>query len=402
MVGVMVEVAMAAEVMGVGGAGAERRVGSPTHPAVCTRMWRAPTLPEDRADAVRAYVKGEALCDAGLVQEGVRSFKAARTQAWELDGEDWPGWARELYEAFSAGCSVDCAATPTLVAEQGSSGLHPRLTDLRRGCLSPRAAHADWWRAPEAVTAVADALRKRHFVVLDGFAGAEAAARLRGACTDASSQLQPAADRSRAKARSDQVAWEPVGFEALSERADTLLGLLRRSRCTPEIEGVVSRQRLMFSRYAAGDYFARHVDNDCAGGHGPRCSPRVLTAVYYLQQSCWDAHTDGGCLRLFSPQCVTTADGDDDAEEAEEAVRGGAGQPRGADALLDIAPIADRLVLFYSDQRCPHEVLPVLRAGAERFAVTIWYMGARTWVPPTGTAHDSSLVPLWEEEEGMG
>ena len=368
-------------------------------------MWRAPTPPEDRADAVRAYFKGETLCDAGHVQEGVRSFKAARAQAWELDGEDWPGWARELYEAFSAGCSVDCAAAPTLVAEQGSSGLHPRLTDLRRGCLSPRAAHADWWRAPEAVTAVSDALRKRHFVVLDGFAGAEAAARLRGACTDASSQLQPAADRSRAKARSDQVAWEPAGFEALSERADALLGLLRRSRCTPELEGVVSRQRLMFSRYAAGDYFARHVDNDCAGGHGPRCSPRVLTAVYYLQQSCWDAHADGGCLRLFSPQCVTAADGDDgddDAEDAEEAARGGAGRPRGADALLDIAPIADRLVLFYSDQRCPHEVLPVLRAGAERFAVTIWYMGARTWVPPTGTAHDSSLVPLWEEEEGVG
>ena len=244
---------------------------------------------------MRAYVKGETLCDAGHVQEGVRSFKAARAQAWELDGEDWPGWARELYEAFSAGCSVDCAAAPRLVAEQGSSGgLHPRLTDLRRGCPSPRAAHADWWRAPEAVTAVADTLRKRHFVVLDGFAGAEAAARLRDACTDASSQLQPAADRSRAKARSDQVAWEPAGFEALSERADTLIGLLRRSRRSPEIEGVVSRQRLMFSRYAVGDYFLRHVDNDCVGGHGPRCSPRVLTAVYYLQQSCWDAHTDGG------------------------------------------------------------------------------------------------------------
>lgn len=371
-------------------------------------MWRVPTPPVDRADAVRAYVKGEVLCDAGHVQEGVRSFKSARAQAWELDGEEWPGWARELYEAISTGCSVDYAAAPTLVAEQGPDGLHPRLTDLRRGCLSPRAAHADWWRAPAAVTAVADALRKRHFVVLDGFAGTEAAARLHGACTDASSQLQPAADRSRANARSDQVAWEPAGFEALSERADVLLGLLRRSRCIPGLEGVVSRQRLMFSRYAAGDYFARHVDNDCAGGHGPRCSPRVLTAVYYLQQSSWDAREDGGCLRLYSPQCVTAADGDDEAEnakDAEQAVGGGAGRPRGADALLDIAPIADRLVLFFSDQRCPHEVLPVLRVGAERFAVTIWYMGAdpgTAWAPTTGTAHDSSLVPLWGGEKGVG
>ena len=361
-------------------------------------MWRAPPPPADRADAVRAYVKGEALCDAGQVQEGVRSFKAARAQAHELDGEEWPLWARELYAAFSAGCSVDCAAAPTLMAEQGPDGLHRRLADLRRGCLSPRAANADWWQAPEAVAAVADALRKRHFVVLDGFVGTEAAARLRGACADAASQLQPAADRSRARARSDQVAWEPTGFEALSRRADALLGLLRRSRCSPELEGVVSRQRLMFSRYATGDFFARHVDNDCAGGRGPRCSPRVLTAVYYLQQpNCWDAHADGGCLRLFSPQCVTAADGDDDAEDAEEQARDGvAGRPRGTDALMDIAPIADRLVLFYSDQRCPHEVLPVLKPGAERLAVTIWYMGAAE-VPgwwATGTAHDSSLVPL--------
>jgi hypothetical protein len=43
---------------------------------------------------------------------------------------------------------------------------------------------------------------------------------------------------------------------------------------------------------------------------------------------------------------------------------------------------------------------PTLSLSLTRFAVTIWYMGARTWVPPTGTAHDSSLVPLWEEEGG--
>ena len=60
-------------------------------------MLRAPSPAATRVDAVRAYVAGEALCDAGRVEEGVRAFKAAASLAWELDGEDWPAWALELH-----------------------------------------------------------------------------------------------------------------------------------------------------------------------------------------------------------------------------------------------------------------------------------------------------------------
>ena len=35
-----------------------------------------------------------------------------------------------------------------------------------------------------------------------------------------------------------------------------------------------------------------------------------------------------------------------------------------------IAPLANRLMLFYADVRVPHEVLP---SYADRFAVTVWY-----------------------------
>lgn len=358
-------------------------------------MLRAPSPAATRADAVRAHVAGEALCDAGRVEEGVRAFKAAKALAWELDGEEWPAWARELYDVLSAGGSVvDSSAEPTMMTEQGP---HP----LRSGSFSPRAERGDWWRTAAAVDEVVAALHKRHFAVIDGFAGSAAAARMRGACEEASHQLKPASDRSRANARSDQVTWEPAGFEALSQRTDALVTLLRRSGRCGELEGVASRQRLMFSRYAEGDFFARHVDNDCARGKGRRCSPRVLTAVYYLQSAeGWDARADGGCLRLFRPECVTEEDDEvaDEGDDAGHAATGGdiGGQAAGADALVDIAPVCDRLVLFYSDQRCPHEVLPVKRVGAERWAATIWYMGDRA-VPEwwaAGTAHDSSLVPL--------
>ena len=48
-----------------------------------------------------------------------------------------------------------------------------------------------------------------------------------------------------------------------------------------------------------------------------------------------------------------------------------------------------------SDYRCPHEVLPVTRAGGERFAATVWYWGAEAvpdwWVDGV---HDRTLVEL--------
>lgn len=42
----------------------------------------------------------------------------------------------------------------------------------------------------------------------------------------------------------------------------------------------------------------------------------------------------------------------------------------GAKQCVDVEPLHNRLVLFWSDQRVPHEVLPSSR---DRFAVSFWY-----------------------------
>ena len=56
---------------------------------------------------------------------------------------------------------------------------------------------------------------------------------------------------------------------------------------------------------------------------------------------------DGGALRIY-------VDGDDAQGEG-----------------VDVAPIGDRLVCFFAD-RVVHEVLP---AAAERWALTLWFVG---------------------------
>lgn len=45
--------------------------------------------------------------------------------------------------------------------------------------------------------------------------------------------------------------------------------------------------------------------------------------------------------------------------------------PQGwANQVVDIEPIMDRLVFFWSDRRNPHEVQPAFQT---RYAITIWY-----------------------------
>ena len=80
----------------------------------------------------------------------------------------------------------------------------------------------------------------------------------------------------------------------------------------------------------------KHID-DALAHRG-----RVLTCIVYANPEWAPAH--GGALRLH--------------------VRSG---------VRDVAPLDRRLVLFWSDSRAPHEVLPAHR---ERYAVSVWFSDA--------------------------
>lgn len=317
--------------------------------------------PDKRRDAVVTYLAGEALCDAGEHVEGIRKFKEASTIAWELSWERWPGWAEAIHAELTG--TKSAAHVATCLADTAS--WTPQIAAL------PRAADM-WWEAPSKI--VADELGRRNVVVLDEFCGEHLAARARDEASRASVEglLQPARVRNAdnpathpgsSATRSDRLCWAALEEERwsavgeVSRRVDALI-LRLRDQCTA-LEDVRGRERVMVAAYGNGDAFARHADNHCLSGRGPHCNPRILTAVYYMSPDDWDPAAHGGRLRLYKPL-------DAAGEEHDESEDG--------DVLVEVAPVVDRLVLFWSDLRCPHEVLEITRGdGQERYSSITWY-----------------------------
>ncbi|XP_076142173.1 egl nine homolog 1 isoform X2 [Alosa pseudoharengus] len=128
--------------------------------------------------------------------------------------------------------------------------------------------------------------------------------------------------------RGDQIVWiegnedgcEKIRF--LMSRMDDLLRLCNGRLGNYSING---RTKAMVACYPGeGKGYVRHVDN-------PNGDGRCVTCIYYLNKD-WDAKEQGGLLRIF---------------------------PEGkANYTIDIEPKFDRLLLFWSDRRNPHEVQP--------------------------------------------
>ena len=339
--------------------------------SVCQGL-RPPTAQHNQLPAMRMYVRAERLCDQQH-SEGIRLMKRALALAWELGCEEWPSWVQLLYDQLHNSGSGAVMEAPVLATSESARDFQPELAAVR---LSSECV-------VRVAGAVASALSARNFAVLDGFAGTSTAAELRGSLSRAHAEglLQPADVSPPGEGlggtrsfhlRSDCIAWVDVTDErqgddwrALSAVVGLVDSLVRTlATVAPELGGAgATRRRPMVSRYGEGAAFARHCDNHCEQGEGPLCNGRWLTAVYYCNE--WPAD-GGGVLRLFRPQTT---------EHVSPPGPGHAAPPELPldDTLCEIPPLNDRLVLFFSDFRCPHEVTPVT-SQQPRFATTLWYM----------------------------
>ncbi|XP_067287591.1 egl nine homolog 1b [Pseudorasbora parva] len=192
-------------------------------------------------------------------------------------------------------------------------------------------------------------MNKHGICVVDNFLGDEVgcsiledvqALYLTGGFTDG--QLVSQRSDSSKDIRGDKITWvegkEPgcgrIAF--LMSRMDDLIRHCNGKLGNYRING---RTKAMVACYPAkGTGYVRHVDN-------PNGDGRCVTCIYYLNKD-WDSKEHGGLLRIF---------------------------PEGTAQFADIEPKFDRLLLFWSDRRNPHEVQP---AYATRYAITVWYFDA--------------------------
>lgn len=145
--------------------------------------------------------------------------------------------------------------------------------------------------------------------------------------------------------RGDQIAWVD-GLEPGCESIGALMAHIDEAVMYSAANGqlgncvINGRTKAMVACYPGnGAGYVRHVDN-------PNGDGRCITCIYYLNKD-WDVKEQGGLLQIY---------------------------PEGKNVVANIEPLFDRLLIFWSDRRNPHEVKP---AYATRYAITVWYFDAK-------------------------
>ncbi|XP_013860668.1 egl nine homolog 2 [Austrofundulus limnaeus] len=145
--------------------------------------------------------------------------------------------------------------------------------------------------------------------------------------------------------RGDQIAWvegQEPGCGSIGELMARIDEVVMYSAANGQLGDCVinGRTKAMVACYPGnGAGYVRHVDN-------PNGDGRCITCIYYLNKN-WDVETQGGLLQIY---------------------------PEGKNVVANIEPLFDRLLVFWSDRRNPHEVKP---AFATRYAITVWYFNAK-------------------------
>jgi len=241
---------------------------------------------------------------------------------------------------------------------------YPKLEewrDLEQKYLKPlRSLRGPWWKQPEALELLAKQLDEVGFVIIDDFMPEEMARAVKASNVNLyqQSEMEEGAttggnERVGIPHRGDVLKW--IGYDGATEASRCVCAFVDHiekavqsignaaQEVAPQVATAMSsiqwRSETMLTCYPAAQrarYF-RHTDNSSGNG-------RLLTALVYLNEN-WK-QGDGGELRLFYPG------------EKNLKVR------------MEVEPLWNRLLLFWSDDRSPHEVLS---ACQDRFAATVWF-----------------------------
>ena len=233
--------------------------------------------------------------------------------------------------------------------------------------------------SPALASDTLESLHRDGFLVRDGVLGRPAQRYLQRAAVELAGRMSAgvvgvptAADRGeRRSTRSDRIVRLPVaagaskgGTAAASMSSELVEGLhalrdlfhdLHKTllhALPPDMPPLWPQEELQFACYGAGGHYSPHEDAGATASGGGRFE-RVVTAIYYPNDGDEDEwHNRGGLLRLW---------------------------PRPGDYRAEVvAPVGDRLVLFWSDRT--HEVTALAlgasgrqRGGTERCAFTQWF-----------------------------
>ncbi|XP_037534030.1 egl nine homolog 1 [Nematolebias whitei] len=252
-----------------------------------------------------------------------------------------PGQSEEDKDKTRDTTSPEQPATEAAGDRAGDAGLNtPATPNGQTSSLSPQKL---------ATECIVPCMNKHGICVVDTFLGAETGLSVldnvkalykTGRFTDG--QLVSQKSDSTKDIRGDKITWIE-GSEAGCEKIQFLMSrmddIIRHCNGKLGNYSINGRTKAMVACYPGnGTGYVRHVDN-------PNGDGRCVTCIYYLNKD-WNAKEHGGLLRIF---------------------------PEGKAQFADIEPKFDRLLLFWSDRRNPHEVQP---AFATRYAITVWYFDA--------------------------
>lgn len=291
---------------------------------------------------------------------------------------------------FPSGCWIgDCQRHPKVLLYE--------LKYLRRVCLPDpeklrrvrveyqdalqairRDLHSSprWWLDPRALALISLALEREKYVVVDGFLQDREwrAIRSEALGIDRSGQMEPGRRKGTSHLNEDEVDLmnrddRPYKWTMLDDNIaycgdsdarapsvgrfdtparDSLVTALReggghvRPAVSARLARVDLREKAMVTVYRASTRgrYQQHVDSHDA-------KFRRLSTLLYFNEG-WEPG-DGGENRLFEAGAYSTQ------------------------VKADTAPLANRLLLFWAEDDCPHEVLHTWK---DRYAATVWYADA--------------------------